>query len=71
MDDKVGLGRGQTQQAQYFGPDCSMLHCPTGDDPGKPDKSRGWMGESNGRRSRPSDFVRRCVSLVVTREPTP
>ncbi|CAN0165475.1 unnamed protein product [Ectocarpus sp. 12 AP-2014] len=30
---EVGLGRGQTQQAQYFGPDCSMLHCPTGDDP--------------------------------------
>ncbi|CAM9905044.1 unnamed protein product [Hapterophycus canaliculatus] len=30
---EVGLGAGQTQEAQYFGPDCSLLHCPTGDDP--------------------------------------
>lgn len=32
---KVGLGAGQTQQAEYFGPDCSMLRCPSGDDPGE------------------------------------
>ncbi|CAM9651395.1 unnamed protein product, partial [Scytosiphon promiscuus] len=30
---EVGLGPGQTQEAEYFGPDCSMLHCPTGNDP--------------------------------------
>jgi len=29
----VGLGSGQTQQAEYFGPDCSLKRCPSGDDP--------------------------------------
>ncbi|KAG7396510.1 hypothetical protein PHYBOEH_002163 [Phytophthora boehmeriae] len=29
----VGLGAGESQQSQWFGPDCSMLHCPSGDDP--------------------------------------
>lgn len=32
---QVGLGAGQMQQAEFFGPDCSLLHCPTGDDPGE------------------------------------
>ena len=30
---EVGLASGETQQAEYFGPDCSMRHCPSGDDP--------------------------------------
>lgn len=30
---KVGLGAGQTQEPEWFGPDCSMRHCPSGDDP--------------------------------------
>ncbi|CAM9738275.1 unnamed protein product, partial [Choristocarpus tenellus] len=30
---EVGLGVNQTQEAEYFGPDCSLLHCPSGDDP--------------------------------------
>eukprot|EP00903_Cladosiphon_okamuranus_P007144 g6938.t1 len=34
---EVGLGAGQTQEAEYFGPDCSMLHCPSGDDPATED----------------------------------
>ena len=29
----VGLGSGQTQEPQYFGPDCSFKRCPSGDDP--------------------------------------
>jgi hypothetical protein len=29
----VGLGSGQRQTPQYFGPDCSLRHCPTGNDP--------------------------------------
>ena len=29
----VGLSSGATQQAEYFGPDCSMRRCPSGDDP--------------------------------------
>eukprot|EP01041_Mallomonas_annulata_P009196 gene9196-19063_t len=29
----VGLGYAQRQQAQWFGPDCSLQHCPSGDDP--------------------------------------
>ncbi|TMW67627.1 hypothetical protein Poli38472_011247 [Pythium oligandrum] len=29
----VGLGSGQRQQSEWFGPDCSLLRCPTGDDP--------------------------------------
>ena len=29
----VGLGSGQTQEPQFFGPDCSLQRCPTGNDP--------------------------------------
>ncbi len=29
----VGLGRGELQLGQYFGPDCSKKRCPSGDDP--------------------------------------
>ena len=29
----VGLGAGETQQPEYFGPDCSLRHCASGDDP--------------------------------------
>ena len=32
----VGLGSGQVQQAEWFGPDCSLRHCPSGDDPRTP-----------------------------------
>lgn len=30
---EVGYGSGQYQQTQWFGPDCSLKHCPSGDDP--------------------------------------
>jgi len=29
----VGLGSNQTQETEYFGPDCSKRRCPSGDDP--------------------------------------
>lgn len=29
----VGLSSGQTQTPEWFGPDCSLKHCPSGDDP--------------------------------------
>ena len=29
----VGLGKGQTQEPEWFGPDCSLRHCPSDDDP--------------------------------------
>ena len=29
----VGYGAGERQQPEWFGPDCSLRHCPTGDDP--------------------------------------
>ncbi|KAG6614368.1 Teneurin-1 [Phytophthora cinnamomi] len=29
----VGLGAGESQLSQWFGPDCSRMHCPSGDDP--------------------------------------
>ena len=29
----VGLGSGQRQDSEWFGPDCSLRHCPSGDDP--------------------------------------
>ena len=29
----VGLGSGQTQQPEWFGPDCSLRRCPSGDNP--------------------------------------
>ncbi|KAG9413599.1 hypothetical protein AC1031_012826 [Aphanomyces cochlioides] len=29
----VGLGNGQTRVAEWFGVDCSLRHCPSGDDP--------------------------------------
>lgn len=32
----VGLGAGQTQQAEFFGPSCELRRCPSGDDPISP-----------------------------------
>ena len=29
----VGIGPGERQQPEWFGPDCSLRRCPTGDDP--------------------------------------
>jgi len=29
----VGLGDGETQEPEWFGPDCSKRHCPSGEDP--------------------------------------
>jgi len=29
----VGLGRGERQDPEWFGPDCSLRRCPSGDDP--------------------------------------
>jgi len=29
----VGLASGESQEAEFFGPDCSMRRCPSGDDP--------------------------------------
>jgi len=29
----VGLGNGQRQEPEWFGPDCSLRHCPSGDNP--------------------------------------
>jgi len=29
----VGLGSGETQEPEWFGPDCSLRHCPSGNDP--------------------------------------
>ncbi|CAM9644223.1 unnamed protein product [Heterosigma akashiwo] len=30
---EVGLGSGETQTPEWFGPDCSLRHCPSGNDP--------------------------------------
>ena len=30
---EVGLGNGQRQQSEWFGPDCSLRRCPGADDP--------------------------------------
>ena len=32
-DWTVGLGSGEVHEPQWFGPDCSRQHCPSGDDP--------------------------------------
>jgi hypothetical protein len=29
----VGLGDGERQEPEWFGPDCSLRHCPSSDDP--------------------------------------
>merc|ERR1712070_751220 len=29
----VGLDKGERQRSEYFGPDCSLRHCPSGQDP--------------------------------------
>mmetsp|Transcript_31829 Transcript_31829/g.43438 ORF Transcript_31829/g.43438 Transcript_31829/m.43438 type:complete len:274 (-) Transcript_31829:153-974(-) len=29
----VGLGSGETQEPEWFGPDCSLRHCPSADNP--------------------------------------
>lgn len=34
---EVGYGAGQTQAAQFYGTDCSLRRCPSGDDPRTPD----------------------------------
>lgn len=34
---EVGLQAGQTQEPEWFGPDCSLRHCPSGDDPSTPE----------------------------------
>lgn len=33
----VGYGSGMVQVSEFFGPDCSLKHCPSGDDPLTPD----------------------------------
>jgi len=38
----VGLKAGETQTPEYFGPDCSLRHCPGGDDP-----FTTWVDESD------------------------
>jgi hypothetical protein len=35
----VGLGANETQEPEYFGPNCALRHCPTGDDPVTLDKN--------------------------------
>jgi hypothetical protein len=30
---KVGLGSGETQVREFYGPSCALRHCPSGDDP--------------------------------------
>jgi len=30
---EVGLGSGQRQEAEWYGPDCSFRRCPSGDNP--------------------------------------
>jgi hypothetical protein len=32
----VGIRDGETQQGEYFGPECQFKRCPSGDDPGTP-----------------------------------
>eukprot|EP00586_Coscinodiscus_wailesii_P010191 CAMPEP_0172492674 /NCGR_PEP_ID=MMETSP1066-20121228/23905_1 /TAXON_ID=671091 /ORGANISM="Coscinodiscus wailesii, Strain CCMP2513" /LENGTH=169 /DNA_ID=CAMNT_0013262439 /DNA_START=465 /DNA_END=973 /DNA_ORIENTATION=+ len=32
----VGLGSGERQEAEWFGPDCSLRRCPSGDNPDTP-----------------------------------
>lgn len=36
-DERIRTSRarrsGETQEAEFFGPDCSLRHCPSGDDP--------------------------------------
>ena len=29
----MGLGAGERQEPEWFGPSCSLRHCPSGDDP--------------------------------------
>jgi|TARA_B110000090_G_C13207017_1_gene379277 hypothetical protein len=43
---KVGLQRGQTQLSEWFGPDCSLQRCPTGDDPSTSVNERHCQGQN-------------------------
>eukprot|EP01039_Chlorochromonas_danica_P006073 gene6073-6687_t len=42
----VGFDVGQRQLSEYFGPDCSLRHCPSGDDPFTTDNETDCTGKS-------------------------
>jgi hypothetical protein len=42
----VGLGNGETQATEWFGPDCSMKRCPSGNDPLTVDDETNCEGKS-------------------------
>lgn len=45
----VGLGRGETQEPEWFGPDCSLRRCPSGDNPDTPaDETDGFEKTATG-----------------------
>eukprot|EP00753_Platysulcus_tardus_P008088 PLAT15607.1.p1 GENE.PLAT15607.1~~PLAT15607.1.p1 ORF type:complete len:260 (+),score=93.18 PLAT15607.1:34-813(+) len=44
----VGLDSGETQEPEYFGPDCSLRHCPSGDDPSTAAVETNCQGENGG-----------------------
>jgi hypothetical protein len=52
----VGLASGLTQDPEYFGADCSLKHCPTGNDPNtvatdEQDCGLKWAAGSKGKGS--------------------
>lgn len=53
----VGLARGERQQAEWFGPDCSLRHCPSADDPRTPsiDETNCYGISPQGSKSRGAD----------------
>jgi hypothetical protein len=73
----VGFGAGATQATQWYGPDCSLKRCPSGDDPmttevetdcaWKADNGATWMGDvgSDGEKYAPGATLPEGVSVAT------
>ena len=59
---EVGLGAGQTQEPEWFGPDCSLRHCPSGDDPTTTEEDETDCSNATSSSVYGGNLVRLCPS---------
>lgn len=56
----VGLGVNQTQIPEWFGPDCSLRHCPSGNDPMTPEDETDCFGVTQSGNKSPGTRGNKC-----------
>jgi len=56
----VGLGAGETQEPEYFGPSCDNRHCPSGDDPQTPQDETDCYNVTASRSTAKGLFGNKC-----------